>query len=135
MGAGITRERHRGVRAHASVPAAAAQVGRCQCALYFEQRRSSRPGIVGRLRGLKFAVEGLAQVLADELTSTPIRVNCINPVRARTLMRPAGVPPRTEARCPILPPSSAPTSFFWVPPVAVSPGRLSTASDATRYCG
>jgi NAD(P)-dependent dehydrogenase (short-subunit alcohol dehydrogenase family) len=35
----------------------------------------------------KFAVEGLAQVLADELASTSIRVNCINPVRARTAMR------------------------------------------------
>ncbi|HZF26505.1 MAG TPA: YciK family oxidoreductase [Steroidobacteraceae bacterium] len=35
----------------------------------------------------KFAVEGLAQVLADETAPTAIRVNSINPGRARTAMR------------------------------------------------
>lgn len=40
----------------------------------------------------KFGTEGLSQVLADELTSTPIRVNCINPGRTRTAMRRAAYP-------------------------------------------
>jgi NAD(P)-dependent dehydrogenase (short-subunit alcohol dehydrogenase family) len=48
----------------------------------------------------KFAVEGLAQVLADELTSTPIRVNCINPVRARTLMRLQAYPAEDRSALP-----------------------------------
>jgi NAD(P)-dependent dehydrogenase (short-subunit alcohol dehydrogenase family) len=48
----------------------------------------------------KFAVEGLAQVLADELTSTPIRVNSINPVRARTLMRLQAYPAEDRSALP-----------------------------------
>ncbi len=48
----------------------------------------------------KFAVEGLAQVLADELASTPIRVNCINPVRARTLMRLQAYPAEDRSALP-----------------------------------
>jgi NAD(P)-dependent dehydrogenase (short-subunit alcohol dehydrogenase family) len=41
----------------------------------------------------KFAVEGLAQVLAHELEgSTTVRVNCLNPGRARTAMRRAAYP-------------------------------------------
>jgi NAD(P)-dependent dehydrogenase (short-subunit alcohol dehydrogenase family) len=35
----------------------------------------------------KFATEGLAQVLADELRHGPVRVNCINPGATRTGMR------------------------------------------------
>ena len=35
----------------------------------------------------KFATEGLAQVLADELQSSNVRVNCINPGATRTNMR------------------------------------------------
>lgn len=35
----------------------------------------------------KFATEGLSQVLADELQSTNVRVNCINPGATRTNMR------------------------------------------------
>ncbi len=40
----------------------------------------------------KFGIEGLSQVLADELSETPIRVNCINPGRTRTAMRRAAYP-------------------------------------------
>lgn len=41
----------------------------------------------------KFAVEGLAQVLADELVNTTrIRVNCINPGATNTAMRRAAFP-------------------------------------------
>lgn len=35
----------------------------------------------------KFAIEGLSQVLADELRSGSVRVNCLNPGPARTAMR------------------------------------------------
>ena len=48
----------------------------------------------------KFAVEGLAQVLADETSSTTIRVNCINPVRARTAMRLQAYPAEDPAALP-----------------------------------
>jgi NAD(P)-dependent dehydrogenase (short-subunit alcohol dehydrogenase family) len=48
----------------------------------------------------KFAVEGLAQVLADELSSTHIRVNCINPVRARTGMRLEAYPAEDRSTLP-----------------------------------
>jgi len=40
----------------------------------------------------KFGIEGLSQVLADELSSTRVRVNCINPGRTRTAMRAAAYP-------------------------------------------
>ncbi|WP_144393587.1 YciK family oxidoreductase [Pleionea sediminis] len=40
----------------------------------------------------KFATEGLAQVLADELENTSIRVNIINPGATRTKMRAAAFP-------------------------------------------
>ena len=40
----------------------------------------------------KFGVEGLAQVLADEVENTAIRVNCINPGAARTPMRARAYP-------------------------------------------
>ena len=40
----------------------------------------------------KFATEGLAQVLADELENTNIRVNCIDPGAVRTAMRQAAYP-------------------------------------------
>jgi NAD(P)-dependent dehydrogenase (short-subunit alcohol dehydrogenase family) len=41
----------------------------------------------GAYAASKFAVEGLTQVLADELESTPVRVNCVNPGPTRTRMR------------------------------------------------
>jgi NAD(P)-dependent dehydrogenase (short-subunit alcohol dehydrogenase family) len=41
----------------------------------------------GAYAASKFGVEGLAQVLADELTGTAIRVNTVNPGATRTKMR------------------------------------------------
>lgn len=46
----------------------------------------------GAYAASKFAVEGLAQVLADELDNTAIRVNTINPGRTRTQMRALAYP-------------------------------------------
>lgn len=40
----------------------------------------------------KFATEGLAQVLAEELEQTPVRVNVVNPGRVRTRMRAQAYP-------------------------------------------
>jgi NAD(P)-dependent dehydrogenase (short-subunit alcohol dehydrogenase family) len=40
----------------------------------------------------KFAIEGLTQVLADEMENTPVRVNCINPGATRTKMRAQAYP-------------------------------------------
>ncbi len=49
----------------------------------------------------KFGIEGLSQVLADELENTPIRVNCVDPGGTRTRMRALAYPaedPRTLPR-------------------------------------
>ena len=56
----------------------------------------------------KFAVEGLSQVLADELQNTTrIRVNCINPGATNTTMRrtayPAEPPQRNPSPAAIMP--------------------------------
>ncbi|CAM2887531.1 YciK family oxidoreductase [Vibrio rarus] len=40
----------------------------------------------------KFATEGMMQVLADELSNTPVRVNAINPGATRTAMRAGAYP-------------------------------------------
>jgi NAD(P)-dependent dehydrogenase (short-subunit alcohol dehydrogenase family) len=40
----------------------------------------------------KFAVEGMAQVLADELENTPIRINVLNPGATQTAMRSTAYP-------------------------------------------
>jgi NAD(P)-dependent dehydrogenase (short-subunit alcohol dehydrogenase family) len=50
----------------------------------------------------KFAVEGLSQVLADELSSlTQVRVNALNPGRARTLMRRQAYPAEAIESLPL----------------------------------
>jgi NAD(P)-dependent dehydrogenase (short-subunit alcohol dehydrogenase family) len=46
----------------------------------------------GAYAASKFAVEGLSEVLADELDNTAIRVNTINPGRTRTQMRALAYP-------------------------------------------
>ncbi|HYP79004.1 MAG TPA: SDR family oxidoreductase, partial [Steroidobacteraceae bacterium] len=50
----------------------------------------------------KFALEGLSQVLADELSgSTRVRVNTINPGPARTLMRRQAYPSENLESVPL----------------------------------
>jgi NAD(P)-dependent dehydrogenase (short-subunit alcohol dehydrogenase family) len=49
----------------------------------------------------KFAVEGLMQVLAAELEGSAIRVNALNPGRARTAMRRAAYPSETIDSLPL----------------------------------
>ena len=48
----------------------------------------------------KFAVEGLVQVLATELELTRVRVNAINPGKARTAMRRQAYPSENQATLP-----------------------------------
>lgn len=54
----------------------------------------------GAYAASKFAIEGLSQVLADELGNTPIRVNCINPGATRTRMRARAFPAENPATLP-----------------------------------
>lgn len=49
----------------------------------------------------KFAIEGLTQVLADELDSTTVRVNAINPGRTRTAMRRQAYPSESLDSLPL----------------------------------
>lgn len=49
----------------------------------------------------KFAIEGLTQVLADELESSGVRVNAINPGRARTAMRRQAFPSEALESLPL----------------------------------
>jgi len=60
----------------------------------------------------KFAIEGLAQVLADELESTPIRVNVINPGGTRTRMRARAYPAENPATLP--PPESITKPYLYL---------------------
>lgn len=54
----------------------------------------------GAYAASKFAVEGLAQVLADETASSTVRVNVINPMRARTQMRLEAYPAEDRSALP-----------------------------------
>ena len=49
----------------------------------------------------KFAIEGLAQVMADELESAGVRVNTVNPGPARTLMRRQAYPSENLESVPL----------------------------------
>jgi NAD(P)-dependent dehydrogenase (short-subunit alcohol dehydrogenase family) len=60
----------------------------------------------------KFATEGLAQVLADELENTSIRVNSINPGRTRTAMRKAAFPGEDPETLP--PPQAHTPSYLYL---------------------
>lgn len=61
----------------------------------------------------KFAIEGLNQVLADELAgSTSVRVNAINPGRTRTAMRRAAYPAEPPEALPL--PESITAAWLWL---------------------
>jgi len=49
----------------------------------------------------KFGIEGLTQILADELETTNIRVNCINPGATRTNMRAHAFPAEDRDSLPL----------------------------------
>jgi len=66
----------------------------------------------------KFGLEGLTQVLADELREERIRVNAVNPGGTRTAMRAAAVPGEDPATLPT--------------PEAITPVFLYLASEASR---
>jgi NAD(P)-dependent dehydrogenase (short-subunit alcohol dehydrogenase family) len=60
----------------------------------------------------KFGLEGLAQVLAEELVSTQVRVNCVNPGRTRTRMRALAYPGEDPASLP--PPEKILGTFYYL---------------------
>ncbi|HUQ50569.1 MAG TPA: YciK family oxidoreductase [Gammaproteobacteria bacterium] len=65
----------------------------------------------GAYAAAKAGTENLAEVLADELESTSIRVNVINPGRTRTRMRARAYPAENPASVPT-PESAAPTYLY-----------------------
>lgn len=60
----------------------------------------------------KFATEGLMQSLADEMSNTRIRVNAVNPGKARTAMRRQAFPSEDLATLPE--PSSLVGPYLWL---------------------
>ncbi len=65
----------------------------------------------GAYAASKFAIEGLAQVLASELENlTPIRVNTLNPGPARTSMRVQAYPAENPAT--VLPPEALTSAYL-----------------------
>jgi NAD(P)-dependent dehydrogenase (short-subunit alcohol dehydrogenase family) len=72
----------------------------------------------------KFGVEGLAEVLADELEKTPVRVNAINPGATRTRMRSQAYPAEDVATL-AAPQSLTPAYLFLLGPASRTlSGRL-----------
>ncbi len=72
----------------------------------------------GAYAASKFAVEGMMQVLADELADTSaIRVNSVNPGRCRTRMRAQAYPAEDATRLP-LPEDLAPAFAYLLSPAA-----------------
>jgi NAD(P)-dependent dehydrogenase (short-subunit alcohol dehydrogenase family) len=65
----------------------------------------------GAYAAAKAGTERLAEVLADELENTPIRVNLINPGRTRTRMRARAYPAENPASVPA-PDSAAPAYLY-----------------------
>jgi NAD(P)-dependent dehydrogenase (short-subunit alcohol dehydrogenase family) len=66
----------------------------------------------GAYSASKFAVEGLTQILADELEQTPVRVNCINPGATRTRMRSRAYPAEDPQTVP--PPESVTGAYLYL---------------------
>jgi NAD(P)-dependent dehydrogenase (short-subunit alcohol dehydrogenase family) len=75
----------------------------------------------------KFATEGLMQSLADELSNTRIRVNAVNPGKARTAMRRQAFPSEDLATLPE--PSSLVSPYLWLLSAASS-GITGLSCDA-----
>jgi NAD(P)-dependent dehydrogenase (short-subunit alcohol dehydrogenase family) len=66
----------------------------------------------GAYAAAKAGTESLAEVLADELENTPIRVNLINPGRTRTRMRARAYPAENPASVPV--PESAVPAYLYL---------------------
>jgi NAD(P)-dependent dehydrogenase (short-subunit alcohol dehydrogenase family) len=66
----------------------------------------------GAYAAAKAGMENLAEVLADELENTSIRVNVINPGRTRTRMRARAYPAENPATVPT--PASAAPAFLYL---------------------
>lgn len=84
-------------------------------------------GLWGAYAVSKFAVEGMAGVLADELRSTSVRVNCVNPGKTRTGMRAKAFPAEDPATL-AAPESLEPTYLYLMS--AASHGVTGESLDA-----
>jgi NAD(P)-dependent dehydrogenase (short-subunit alcohol dehydrogenase family) len=60
----------------------------------------------------KFAIEGLTQSLADEMSNSPIRVNAVNPGKARTAMRRHAYP--SEDPATLADPATLCAPYLWL---------------------
>lgn len=60
----------------------------------------------------KFAIEGLTQILADELEQTSVRVNCLNPGATRTRMRSRAYPAEDPETVP--PPETVTSTYLYL---------------------
>ena len=136
LGARDARQRHRRVRAHAGVPAVAAR-SRVTARCVFTSSSVGRQGraLWGAYAVSKFAVEGLAQVLADELQPAGMRVNCINPAAHAPRCDCRRIRRKIAACFPSRAHSWVPIFICWVPRAAASPGKPSTASESTPGVG
>lgn len=91
-----------------------------QAAILFVSSAVGRRGRAywGAYAASKFALEGLMQVLADELAdTTAIRVNSVNPGRCRTRLRAQAYPAEDATRLP-LPEDLAPAFAYLLSPAA-----------------
>ena len=77
----------------------------------------------------KFAIEGLSQTLADELSNTSVRVNSLNPGAVRTKMRAGAYPAENAGLLPM--PEDIVTPFIYLFS-ADSQGTTGQALDAQR---
>ncbi len=80
----------------------------------FTSSAVGRTGVAywGAYAASKFAIEGLSQTLADELSGSAVRVNALNPGRARTKLRRAAYPSEDLQQVPE--PATLVNPYLWL---------------------
>ena len=127
------REPHRGLRPHPGAAAGAEEAPRTpRCCSPRAASGARGRAYWGAYAVSKFALEGLAQVLAEELEGiSHVRVNALNPGRARTAMRRQAYPAEDlDDACRCRRASPGRISRCWGRPAAASRAQPSTLSPA-----